>query len=175
MGLPILSRLCPHLPSSSFRRALRCLSLALSSAVFPRCQRAGGAARRECERGEKLDVPFDLSLALAVVIPRSDISPLLERRCARRPRFATVCWSPVTLPPGRSLRDARDGAHDHTSCHRAPTGERKPRGKLGRRLQIDYLTTLSMVTPSPLGQTICLTGCTDIVVAGTKTVPHASG
>jgi len=45
----------------------------------------------------------------------------------------------------------------------------------GRRLQINYLTILYMVTPSPLGQTICLTGRTNLVVDGTRTAPHASG
>ena len=43
-----------------------------------------------------------------------------------------------------------------------------------RRLQINYLTILYMVTPSPLGQTPCLTGTTNLVVTGTKTAPHAS-
>ena len=43
-----------------------------------------------------------------------------------------------------------------------------------RRLQINYLTILYMVTPSPLGQTPCLTGTTNLVVTGTTTAPHAS-
>jgi len=38
-----------------------------------------------------------------------------------------------------------------------------------------YLTILYMVTPNPLGQTICLTGRTNRVVTGTTTAPHASG
>jgi hypothetical protein len=41
-------------------------------------------------------------------------------------------------------------------------------------LQINYLTILYMVTPSPLGQTPRLTGTTNLVVTGTKTAPHAS-
>jgi hypothetical protein len=45
----------------------------------------------------------------------------------------------------------------------------------GRRLRINYLTILYMVTPNPLGQTVCLTGRTNRVVAGTRTAPHASG
>jgi hypothetical protein len=31
-----------------------------------------------------------------------------------------------------------------------------------------------MVTPSPLGQTLLLTGLTNLVVEGTTTAPHAS-
>jgi hypothetical protein len=45
----------------------------------------------------------------------------------------------------------------------------------GRRPQIDYLTIRYMVTPSPLGQTMRLTGLTYLVVEGTMTRPHASG
>jgi hypothetical protein len=45
----------------------------------------------------------------------------------------------------------------------------------GRRVPSNYLITLYMVTPSPLGQTAFLTGFTTRVVTGTTTAPHASG
>jgi hypothetical protein len=41
-------------------------------------------------------------------------------------------------------------------------------------LRIGYLTIRYKVTPSPLGQTPCLTGTTYLVVTGTATAPQAS-
>jgi hypothetical protein len=40
--------------------------------------------------------------------------------------------------------------------------------------QINYLTIRYIVTPNPVGQTIDLTGVTNLVVEGTTTAPHAS-
>jgi hypothetical protein len=41
-------------------------------------------------------------------------------------------------------------------------------------LLIGYLTIRYMLTPSPLGQVLCLTSLTYLVVTGATTAPHAS-
>jgi hypothetical protein len=77
---------------------------------------------------------------------------------------------PLTDPPAQGLDAA-------VVRHRCNAQQRRCAGRplLRPPARIHYLIIRYMVTPSPLGQTMCLTGVTNLVVEGTMTRPHAAG